>query len=200
MRRIIIALLILALPTAKSYSEIRGNDSSREKPSGTFSQGTQGRYSENRYCFDESSQRYGIHPTLLWAIAKVESNFHPYAIGYRKNGENITIYPDSVDLARQWIDWLWQNGLDFDLGVGQINRGNIISYRINPYHLLDPCYNLYWSAYILRTMIDRFGYSWEGISHYNGGGLSYSRKVWKVIEGLKIDKTKSGDVARKKFK
>ena len=131
MRRIIIALLILALPTAKSYSEIRGNNSSREKASGTFSQGTQGRYSENRYCFDESSQRYGIHPTLLWAIAKVESNFHPYAIGYRKNGKNITIYPDSVDLARQWIDWLWQNGLDFDLGVGQINRGNIISYRIS---------------------------------------------------------------------
>lgn len=192
MRRIIIALLILALPTAKSYSQIRGNDSARGKPSETFSQGTQGRYSENRYCFDESSQRYGIHPTLLWAIAKVESNFHPYAIGYRKNGENIAIYPDSVDLARQWIDWLWQNGLDFDLGVGQINRGNIIAYRISPYHLLDPCYNLYWSAYILRTMIDRFGYSWEGISHYNGGGLSYSRKVWKVIEGLKIDKTKRG--------
>lgn len=199
MRIIMMALLILALPTAKSYSEIRGNDSSPEKPSETFSEGTQGKYPENRYCFDESSQRYGIHPTLLWAIAKVESNFHPYAIGYRKDGKNIAIYPDSVDLARRWIDWLWQEGLDFDLGVGQINRGNIISYRINPYNLLDPCYNLYWSAYILRTMIDRYGYTWEGISHYNGGGLTYSRKVWEVIEGLKVDETNGEDIAKKGF-
>jgi hypothetical protein len=157
MKKITIFLLILALPT-KSYP----------------------------YCFESASEKYRVHPTLLWAIAKVESNFHPYAIAYRENRKNKSIYPDSIILAKRWIDWLWQKGLDFDLGVGQINRGNIIAYKINPYSLLDPCYNLNWSAYILRTMIDRFGYTWEGISRYNGGGLSYAWNVWKVIEGLEL--------------
>ena len=157
MIKIMMVVLILTLP-AKSYS----------------------------YCFESASQRYGINPTLLWAIAKVESNFHPYAIAYRDKGKNKSIYPNTLKLAKEWIDWLWEKGVDFDLGLGQINRRNISAYGINPYSLLDPCYNLNWSAYILRTMIDRYGYTWEGISRYNGGGMSYALKVWKAMEGIRL--------------
>ena len=157
MIKIIMVVLILTLP-AKSYS----------------------------YCFESASQRYGINPTLLWAIVKVESNFHPYAIAYREGGKNRSIYPNTLKLAKKWVNWLWEKGVDFDLGLGQINRRNISAYGINPYSLLDPCYNLTWSAYILRTMIDRYGYTWEGISRYNGGGMSYAWKVWKAIEGLRL--------------
>ena len=140
------------------------------------------------YCFESASQRYGINPTLLWAIVKVESNFHPYAIAYREGGKNRSIYPNTLKLAKKWVNWLWEKGVDFDLGLGQINRRNISAYGINPYSLLDPCYNLTWSAYILRTMIDRYGYTWEGISRYNGGGMSYAWKVWKVIESLNLQR------------
>jgi len=38
------------------------------------------------FCFDEAACRYNISADILYAIAKVESNFNPGAVNWNKNG------------------------------------------------------------------------------------------------------------------
>jgi soluble lytic murein transglycosylase-like protein len=114
------------------------------------------------YCFTEAGREFGISPTLLWAIAKTESNFCPTAINRNTNGT-------------------------YDYGVMQINSGwhNTLG-RDCWSKLGEPCYNIRVGAWILAQCIKQHGYSWEAVGCYNAGSkpkqrqrrISYANKVY----------------------
>jgi len=135
-------------------------------------------------CFKEASEEYDIPEKLLVSIAEVESSFHPFAINYRyyRGGEKKTasFYPESREKAEKVVRYLWDKGYDFDLGIGQINSRNMKRFDIDPDELLNPCYNLRWSAFILKDNIDRHGFNWKAVAAYNGSSV-YS---WKIFRSL----------------
>lgn len=116
------------------------------------------------FCFEDAGRYYGVSPQLLWAIAKVESNFNPKAINRNKNGT-------------------------YDIGLMQINSSwfpYLKKHGINPSLLWDPCYNAHVGAMVLRHCIDTYGYSWRAVDCYNKGkkARENSRYVWKVYKNL----------------
>lgn len=114
------------------------------------------------FCFEDAGNRYGINPTLLESIAKVESNLNPKAMNNNTNGTS-------------------------DIGLMQINSAWLKSIGANANDLLnDACLNTMTGARILRHCIDRHGYGWEAVGCYNA--MSRDKKViyaWKVFNRLK---------------
>lgn len=114
------------------------------------------------FCFEDAGNTYGISPTLLKGIARVESNLNPKAINKNTNGTS-------------------------DIGLMQINSAWLRSMSVNANDLLnDACLNTMTGAWILRQCIDRHGYGWEAVGCYNA--MSRDKKVnyaWKVFRQLK---------------
>lgn len=116
------------------------------------------------FCFEEAGRHYGVSPHLLWAIAKVESNFNPRAINKNKNGT-------------------------YDIGLMQINSGwfgYLRKYGIDPAWLWDGCYNVMVGAMVLRHCQNIYGNSWRAVDCYNKGknARHSSKYVWKVYKAL----------------
>lgn len=116
------------------------------------------------FCFAEAGKAYGINPSLLKSIAKVESNLNPKAINKNLNG--------SIDIGVMQVNssWISTLGLDGD---------KLIS---------DPCYNVMTGTKILKNCIDRHGYTWEAVGCYNA--VSKYKRVnysWKIYNKLKAE-------------
>ncbi len=116
--------------------------------------------SEGWSCWHEAAQRYDLPPSLLYAIAHVESGNRTNAINRNPDGS-------------------------YDLGVMQINSRHLkwlSKHGITAKDLLEnPCLNVQVGAYILRESIDRYGWTWRGIGAYNAKSdhkrMAYARKV-----------------------
>jgi soluble lytic murein transglycosylase-like protein len=118
--------------------------------------------SGNAFCFEEAGRLYNVPPELLWAIAKVESQFDPAAIHYNTNGS-------------------------YDFGVMQVNSS--WARRLGPERwsaLGDACYNVKVGAWVLADCLQRYGPTEEGIGCYNAlDGKKRSIYAGKVLKVLK---------------
>lgn len=147
----------------------------------------------NHRCIQEAAHRYQVSPLLLEAIVHVESEGNPLAVGVNRQGEGESHGRLSYTQAAELISRLWQQGADFDVGLGQINSRNLEQYRVHPVHLLDPCVNLQWAAFVLRQKLDLFGNNWVAIGR-NNGSKRLTQYVWKIYGALvhldKVRKTR----------
>lgn len=122
----------------------------------------------NAFCYEDAGDAYGINPSLLQAIVKTESNFNPQAINRNLDG--------SVDIGLMQINsyWFQRYGLDANMLLN------------------DPCYNIMAGARILKTCIDKYGYTWEAVGCYNAvtryKRVDYSWKIYNMLkaEGLRL--------------
>jgi len=113
------------------------------------------------HCFISAGETYDIHPNILWAIAKNESNFNPIAININKNGT-------------------------YDYGIMQINSWWYKTLgKENWQRLGDPCFNIHVGAWILRQCMDKYGYSWDAIACYAAGTPKKGRwYTWRIYNTL----------------
>lgn len=115
------------------------------------------------FCFEEAGAIYRVSPQLLWAIAKVESNFNPDALNRNKNGSH-------------------------DVGLMQINSWWVERGLLSPTlwrQLADPCTNVKVGAWILAQCFQRHGLSWEAVGCYNATSPDKRAKyAWKVFLSL----------------
>jgi soluble lytic murein transglycosylase-like protein len=113
------------------------------------------------FCFDQAGSAYGIHPSILWSIAKVESNFNPYAINYNSNG--------TYDYGLMQINSSWYKVIGHQLWSG----------------LSDPCTNVFVGAWVLAQCIQKYGYTWDAVGCYNTSNPKkrnkYARKVYNAL-------------------
>ena len=107
-------------------------------------------------CWEVAGERYGVHPWLLAAIAKVESGFEPGAI----NGTHAA-RTGSVDLGLMQINSSW-------LPV-------LARHGITREHLFDPCTSITVGAWILAGLFARHGVTWEAIGAYNAACVRLDR-------------------------
>ena len=115
-------------------------------------------------CWEEVGAKYGIHPYLLFAIAKTESGLNPRAVN-RAN----------------------TNG-SYDVGLMQINSAWFPRLRelgISEAQLYDACVNLDVGAWILAQNMRRLGNSWEAVGAYNASSankrLRYAISVYRNL-------------------
>ncbi len=127
----------------------------------------------NRPCWEAAGARHGIDPWLLYAVAYVESRYHPEAIS-----------PPNHDGSR-------------DIGLMQINSTwlpTLRSYGVPRAALRNACASTYIGAWVLADNFRRYGYSWQAIAAYNVGsldtprrrtiGYAYASKVYAAYQSL----------------
>ncbi|ALA59487.1 transglycosylase SLT domain-containing protein [Nitrospira moscoviensis] len=137
----------------------------------------------NHRCVQQAAHRYHVSPVLLEAIVHVESEGNPLAVGVNRQNEGESRGRLSYTQAAELVSRLWQQGANFDVGLGQINSRNLEQYRVHPVYLLDACVNLQWAAFVLRQKLDLFGHNWVAIGRYNGS-KRLTQYVWKIYRAL----------------
>lgn len=133
------------------------------------------------------------------AVVQTESNFNPYAIAV-VDGEPIK-QPKTREEAENAIDVLERKGLNYSVGLGQVNKVNFKKYGTSGKELLDGCHNIKVSEKILAQCYkDSPNKSVaEALSCYYAGNFSYgfvkeqvgkkrTAYVERVIDNFKLEK------------
>jgi soluble lytic murein transglycosylase-like protein len=101
-------------------------------------------------CWEDAGARYGISPHLLYAIAKTESGLRPAAANLSHRGRT-----KSYDIGLMQINSRW---------VPQLSRG----FGISEAALYgEPCTNVMVGAWILASLFQRHGITWDSVGAYN---------------------------------
>lgn len=108
-------------------------------------------------CFQKAADRYSVPIGLLYAIAKVESNFNPGAINRNNNG--------STDYGIMQINSRWFDKLETDFGIGK------------RYVISNTCTNIHVGAWILATNFWQKGRDWNSVGAYNAGYASKNESI-----------------------
>jgi soluble lytic murein transglycosylase-like protein len=118
-------------------------------------------------CLDDAADYFSLDPVLVHAIAKHESGMHANAINRNRDGS-------------------------YDLGLMQINTSwlpVLATKGISAQQLMNGCVNGYVGAWILRSNIERFGYTWKAVGAYNASSvdkqLRYANNIYEVWQSLK---------------
>ena len=110
-----------------------------------------------RVLFSQLAQQCGkdVHPDTLQAVARVESQFNPYAIGVVKGA--LPRQPRSMAEAGEAAKRLHAQGRNCSMGLMQVNRYNLKSYGLDYRTVFDPCTNVRTGAAILSDCFKRAG-------------------------------------------
>ena len=130
---------------------------------------------------EEVANKENIPVRLLKAIVEVESSYNPLAIGVNKKSKGYSLFPKTKQEARDLIEDLERQGMNFDVGLAQINIRNIKRLGISIDLILDPETNLTIGARILKSLIKRYGLTWNAVWHYNGN-KRYAYKIYGVLK------------------
>ncbi|TCG09600.1 lytic transglycosylase [Paraburkholderia steynii] len=94
-----------------------------------------------------------VHAATMQAIARTESGFNPFAIGVV--GGRLARQPRSPEEAVATARALEAREVNFSVGLGQVNRFNLIKYGLTYETAFDPCANLRAGSAILRDCYQR---------------------------------------------
>ena len=94
-----------------------------------------------------------IDPTTLQALVRTESAFNPYAIGVV--GGRLQRQPRNRAEAIATARALDAQGINFSVGLGQVNKSNLSQHGLNFETAFDLCANLQAGAQILRDCYAR---------------------------------------------
>jgi soluble lytic murein transglycosylase-like protein len=137
-------------------------------------------------CWESAGARYGVHPWLLAAIAKVESGFNPRAVNESHFARTGSVDLGLMQINSQWLPVLARHGITRE-------------------HLFEPCTSVTVGAWILADLFARYGVTWEAIGAYNAACVrldpaactarraGYARKVEAALRQL--SRTAPGTVA-----
>jgi type IV secretion system protein VirB1 len=95
----------------------------------------------------------GVHPTTLQAVVSTESGFNPYAIGVV--GGRLARQPRDRAEAVATAKALDAQGINFSMGLGQVNKANLARYGMTYETAFDPCANLRAGSSILHDCYER---------------------------------------------
>ena len=94
-----------------------------------------------------------VAPQTMAAIARVESNYNPYAIGVV--GGQLARQPSNRHEAIATAKALAADNWNFSMGVAQVNRYNLPRYKISYEQAFDACINLRIGSKILEDCFVR---------------------------------------------
>jgi len=117
--------------------------------------------------WEQAGARWGVHPALLYAIAKVESGLNPRAINSNRDG--------SQDIGMMQINSRWLPRLKKEFGIERND-------------LFDPCVSLDVAGWVLWHNQRQLGATWNAVGAYNARSehlrLSYVQRVHRTLNQL----------------
>ncbi|MBO9768240.1 MULTISPECIES: lytic transglycosylase domain-containing protein [Xanthomonas] len=124
---------------------------------------------------------------VMQHVVRVESSRNPYAIGVV--GGRLVREPKGLEEAVATAKMLEQKGYNFSLGLGQVNRYNLLKYGITSYEMaFAKCPNLVAASRILAECHSRSGADWgKSFSCYYSGNFEtgfkhgYVQKIYASI-------------------
>lgn len=126
--------------------------------------------SAQAHCYTEAAHLANLHPLLVQAVAKTESEFNANAINVNTNG--------SIDIGTMQIN---------SSHLGWLKRYGVTAEGLRK----DACLNIKVGTLILAQNIAKYGQNWDAIGAYNVGcrKLSHdecyrrrSAYAWKVYK------------------
>lgn len=112
-------------------------------------------------CIAKSSAKYQVHPHVVYAIAKWESNFNPGALS-KPNKDGSTDHG-----IMQINDW-WLNKVLWKHGIKKAD-------------LYDACYNIEIGTWILAQCIQQYGQTWRAVGCYNARSIDKQDKYIRNV-------------------
>ncbi len=94
-----------------------------------------------------------VHPATMQAVVRTESGFNPFAIGVV--GGHLQRQPHALVEAVATARALAARGINFSVGIAQVNRFNLARYGLTYETAFDPCANLRAGGAILRSCYER---------------------------------------------
>ena len=112
-----------------------------------------------------------VPATVLQHVVRVESGFHPYAIGVV--GGRLARQPRNLPEAVATARMLEQQGYNFSLGLAQVNRYNLRRHGLGSYEqACTSCDNLRAGSRILQECYQRAGDWGKAFSCYYSGNFT----------------------------
>ena len=108
-----------------------------------------------------------VEPQRLSAVVRTESSGNPFAIGVV--GHYLSSQPATLEQAVLVADELKRRGLNYSLGLGQVNQVNFSTYGIDHRNGFDQCKNLSAASKILKKCYDQYGSWGKAYSCYYSG-------------------------------
>ena len=138
--------------------------------------------------FEDGCGIWGAPPSLAMAIAKVESDFRPFAV----NIQGKSHYMNDKESALALIKKASSRRQSFDVGLMQINSYWIKKLKLEAAEVLDPRINVIIGCWILSEELKRYGMNWKAIGSYHTPlsrnperARAYANKVLKAWEDYK---------------
>lgn len=113
--------------------------------------------------FEMAGLTWDIPTPLIKAIAKTESNYHPWAV----NIAGRSYYPETREEALNLVRSAVARKKSFDIGIMQLNSWWLKRLKLTPEQVLDPEPNILMGSWILAQELNRFGYHWKAIGSYH---------------------------------
>jgi type IV secretion system protein VirB1 len=95
-----------------------------------------------------------VPAAVVEAIVRTESGFDPLALHVNANAR-LQSQPKTKAQAAAWAEWLIRRGYSVDMGLMQINSGNLLSLNLTPVGAFDPCQNIRAGVAILTAQYGR---------------------------------------------
>ena len=145
----------------------------------TFAYATTTRLAEREARLDATFKSIGayfhIPHQLLKAIARQESGCQPLVL----NIKGRDYYPRTKEEAILLCAVAERLGVQYDVGLMQINRYWIHKYNLPHALLFNAEDNLYTACFILSQEINRVGFGWKAVGYY------HSKTKWRAKEYAK---------------
>ncbi|RFU46246.1 lytic transglycosylase [Paraburkholderia sp. DHOC27] len=114
-------------------------------------------------CFNQAAAYQGVNPSVLRAVAWIESKDDPAAINRNANG--------SIDVGQ--------------LQINSIHFNDLARQGVPHRALTDPCVNVYVAAWLLKQKMVKYGNTWRAIGAYHSESPrerdAYALNIQKVL-------------------
>lgn len=134
--------------------------------------------------FTRPARLLGVDPYLAMAVARVESDWHPWCVNIEGKDYRAKSLAEAATIAKRAL----LQGKSLDVGLMQINSYWLRKWQIPLERVLEPATNVTLGLCILKYEMRRYGSTWKAVGAYHSKNPArqkrYAQKVARALSGI----------------